>query len=84
MAHERTAQLSASPPMFQSRFLDFFTRVHPAVPAIVYLPVVAACIWFGIDRGLATGTTILLTIGGIVIWTPTEYWLQRLVFPWEP
>jgi hypothetical protein len=51
MAHERTAQLSASPPMFQSRFLDFFTRVHPAVPAIVYIPVVAACIWLGSTAG---------------------------------
>src|SRR5262245_26003752 len=61
MSQERTTQLSASPPMFKSRFLDFFTRVHPAVPAIVYVPVVAVCIWLGVDRGLSTGTTILLT-----------------------
>lgn len=84
MAHERTEQLSASPPMFRSRFLEFFTRVHPAVPAVVYVPVVAACIWLGVDRGLSTGTTILLTIVGFVIWTPTEYWLHRLVFHWQP
>src|SRR5262245_65252619 len=79
MAHERTAELSASPPMFQSRFLDYFTRVHPIVPAIVYIPVVAVCIWLGADQGLSTGTTILLTFLGVVIWTPTEYWLHRLV-----
>ncbi|MGA8926292.1 MAG: fatty acid hydroxylase, partial [Solirubrobacterales bacterium] len=84
MAHERTSELSASPPMFESRFLDFFSRVHPAVPAIVFIPVVAAGIWLGIDRGLAVGTTILLFGVGVAIWTLTEYWLHRLVFHWQP
>ena len=84
MAHERTSELSASPPMFESRFLDFFSRVHPAVPAIVFIPVVVAGIWLGIDRGLAVGTTILLFGVGVAIWTLTEYWLHRLVFHWQP
>jgi dihydroceramide fatty acyl 2-hydroxylase len=84
MAHERTAQLSASPPMFESLFLDFFSRVHPAVPAIVFVPVVVAGIWVGIDRGLAVGTAALLFLIGIAIWTLTEYWLHRLLFHWEP
>jgi len=84
MAHERTAELSASPPMFESRFLDFFSRVHPAVPAIVFIPVVVAGIWLGIDRGLAVWTTVLLFLAGIGIWTLTEYWLHRLLFHWQP
>src|SRR6185295_11389121 len=84
MAHERTAELSASPPMFESRFLDFFSRVHPAVPAIVFIPVVVAGIWVGIDRGLAVWTTVLLFLAGIGIWTLTEYWLHRLLFHWQP
>jgi dihydroceramide fatty acyl 2-hydroxylase len=84
MSHERTAQLSASPPMFESRFLDFFSRVHPSVPAIVFVPVVVAGVWLGIGRGLAAGTTVLLFAVGIGIWTLTEYWLHRLFFHWEP
>jgi dihydroceramide fatty acyl 2-hydroxylase len=84
MSHERTAQLSASPQMFESRFLDFFSRVHPSVPAIVFVPVVVAGVWLGIDRGLAAGTTILLFAVGMGIWTLTEYWLHRLLFHWEP
>jgi dihydroceramide fatty acyl 2-hydroxylase len=84
MAHERTAQLSASPPMFESRLLDFFSRVHPSVPAIVFVPVVVAGVWLGIDRGLGAGTTILFLAVGIGIWTLTEYWLHRLLFHWEP
>ena len=70
--------------MFESRFLDFFSRVHPAIPAIVFLPVVVGGIWLGIDRGLSAGMTALLFGAGIAIWTLTEYWLHRLVFHWEP
>ena len=84
MAQERTDRLSASPPMFQSRFLDFFTRVHPIVPALIYVPVVGVCVWLGLDDGLSAGTTALLVLAGLVIWTPTEYWLHRLVFHWQP
>jgi hypothetical protein len=84
MAHERTARLADSPPMFESRFLDFFSRVHPAVPAIVFVPVVVGGIWLGIDRGESVGSTVLLFLAGIAIWTLTEYWLHRLVFHWQP
>src|SRR5947208_12054757 len=84
MAHERTTQLSASPPMFESRFLDFFSRVHPAVPAIIFVPVVIGGVWLGIDRGLGAGTAALMFFAGIAIWTLTEYWLHRLLFHWEP
>jgi dihydroceramide fatty acyl 2-hydroxylase len=81
---QRTSQLSASPPMFESRLLDFFSRVHPAVPAIVFVPVVVGGVWLGIDRGLAAWSTVLLFCAGIAIWTLTEYWLHRLFFHWEP
>src|SRR5687767_12619848 len=84
VSKERTNQLAASPPMFESRFLDFFTRVHPAMPAMVFGPVVALGIWLGIDRGLSSGTAALLFGAGLLIWTPTEYWLHRLVFHWKP
>ena len=84
MAHERTAQLSASPPLFESRLLDFFSRIHPAIPAIVFIPVVIGGIWLAIDRGLGAGIAALLVLAGIAIWTLTEYWLHRLLFHWEP
>ena len=52
-AHDRTEKLSASPPLFKSEFLNFFSRVHPAIPAIVFVPVVVAMEWLGADRGYA-------------------------------
>lgn len=84
MAPERTARLSASPPLFRNRFFDFFSRIHPAVPAIIYVPVIVALIWLGADRGYGAGEIVLLVGGGLLLWTLTEYWLHRLVFHWEP
>jgi dihydroceramide fatty acyl 2-hydroxylase len=84
MAHERTARLSASPPLFQNRFLDFFSRIHPAVPAIIFVPVVAAGIVHGANRGLGAAETVLLVLAGLAFWTLAEYWLHRKLFHWEP
>jgi dihydroceramide fatty acyl 2-hydroxylase len=84
MAHERTARLSASPPLFQNRLLDFFSRIHPSLPAIIFLPVVVAGVWLGVDGGYGAAHIGLLVALGLVIWTLTEYWLHRLVFHWEP
>jgi sterol desaturase/sphingolipid hydroxylase (fatty acid hydroxylase superfamily) len=83
-AHNRTDELSASPELFESAFLNFFSRVHPAIPAIVFIPVIVAMEWLGADDGLAAWQLAVLTLGGIGIWTLTEYWLHRLVFHWEP
>jgi sterol desaturase/sphingolipid hydroxylase (fatty acid hydroxylase superfamily) len=58
--------------------------VHPAIPAIVFVPVVVVMEWLGADRGLGGLQLALLSLGGIGIWTLTEYWLHRLVFHWEP
>lgn len=84
MSQERTARLSASPPLFDSRFLDFFSRVHPSIPAILFVPVVVAGAWLGLDRGYDVLQTAGLFLAGLLIWTLTEYWLHRLVFHWEP
>jgi sterol desaturase/sphingolipid hydroxylase (fatty acid hydroxylase superfamily) len=84
MAHERTARLSASPPLFKSRFLDFFSRVHPVVPLLIFGPVVVALIMFGSRDGQGPLEIVGLTFGGLAFWTLAEYWLHRKVFHWDP
>ena len=69
--------------MFESDFLDFFTRVHPVVPVLLYLPVISILAVTGIERDGA-GPTIGLIIAGYAFWTLTEYWLHRVVFHFEP
>src|SRR2546423_6838025 len=81
---QRTEQLAASPQLFDSAFLNFFSRVHPSIPAIVFIPVAVAMEWLGADRGYGALQLIALTIGGLGIWTLTEYWLHPLLFHWEP
>jgi dihydroceramide fatty acyl 2-hydroxylase len=83
-AQARTHQLAASPPLFDSAFLNFFSRVHPSIPAIVFIPAVVGAEWLGADRSLGALALIALTVGGLAIWTLTEYWLHRLLFHWEP
>jgi dihydroceramide fatty acyl 2-hydroxylase len=84
MSPERSARLNASPPLFESKFLDFFSRIHPSVPALIFGPVVVAGVWLGADGGYSAGKLALLVVLGLFIWTLTEYWLHRLVFHWEP
>ncbi len=84
MAHEPTARLNASPPLFQNRFLDFFSRIHPVVPALIFLPMIAALIVFGARDGQGALEIVALVAGGLAIWTLSEYWLHRKLFHWEP
>ena len=76
---DRTEQLKASPPLFESPLLDRFTRVHPVVPLLIYVPVILALALTGAERVGAT-TTLGLLLGGYAVWTLTEYWLHRVVF----
>jgi sterol desaturase/sphingolipid hydroxylase (fatty acid hydroxylase superfamily) len=82
--HDRTGKLAASPQLFESEFLNFFSRVHPAIPALIFLPVVVTTEWLAAAGGLPAWELALLSLGGVGIWTLTEYWLHRLVFHWEP
>ena len=84
MAPERTQTLSASPPLFESRFLDFFSRVHPSIPAVVFVPVIVVCFAMGIQGGASVLVSFGLVAAGLLTWTFAEYWLHRLVFHWEP
>ena len=84
MSSDRTAALSASPPLFRSRFLDFFSRIHPVVPALIYIPAIVALIVLGSRDGQGGGEIALLVLAGIALWTLAEYWLHRLVFHWDP
>ena len=79
----RTDALKASPPMFESRLLDFFTRVHPAVPAVLFAPAIALLAVVGMGRA-GVGPALAWALGGYAVWTLTEYWLHRVVFHLEP
>ncbi len=80
---QRTEELKASPPMFDSPLLDRFTRVHPAVPVALFVPVVLWLAVAGFERAGAF-EAVAWVAGGYLFWTLTEYWLHRTVFHFEP
>jgi len=78
----RSDVLKASPPMFASPLLDRFTRVHPAVPVVLFAPAITWLAVLGIGRN--GWLALALMAAGYVFWTLTEYWLHRIVFHYEP
>jgi sterol desaturase/sphingolipid hydroxylase (fatty acid hydroxylase superfamily) len=79
----RTDVLRASPPMFESRLLDAFSRVHPTVPILVFAPAIVALAAWELSFAGALSLLGLLALGYLG-WTLFEYWLHRLVFHFEP
>lgn len=79
----RTEVLRASPTMFDTRWLDKLSRVHPSVPPIIFVPTILALLVIGFIDGVGAWAVAYL-VGGYLFWTLTEYWLHRIVFHFEP
>ena len=71
--------------MFESDFMELFSRVHPVTPLVLYLPVVGYMLYVSLERQnlpiLAIAGLFLL---GILLWTLLEYLIHRYVFHYEP
>src|SRR5215210_7207133 len=85
MDARRSELLKASPRMFDSDLLDKLSRVHPAVPVIIYVPEIAVLLWLAVDAGGASALGLVgLFLGGYLLWTLSEYWIHRVIFHFEP
>ena len=69
--------------MFDSDLLDKLSRVHPAVPPILFVPVIVVLLVEGFLHGAGALTAVWI-LCGYLFWTLTEYWLHRIVFHFEP
>src|SRR5271157_3261346 len=76
-------RLRASPPMFESRTLDALSRVHPAVPVLIFVPAIALLTAWALES-LNVAELIGFAAAGYALWTLFEYWLHRVVFHFEP
>lgn len=71
--------------LFKSNFLEMFSHVHPSVPLIVYIPVMAYFLYRASnDTALTGGSIVGLFLAGLFFWTLAEYLLHRFVFHYEP
>jgi sterol desaturase/sphingolipid hydroxylase (fatty acid hydroxylase superfamily) len=79
----RTDVLRASPPMFRQAWLDRLSRVHPAVPPLIFVPAIVVLTVLALG-GQSVGATVLGALGGYFAWTVSEYWIHRAIFHFEP
>jgi 4-hydroxysphinganine ceramide fatty acyl 2-hydroxylase len=71
--------------MFESDFMEFFSRVHPVVPLALYLPVVGYMLYVSLwRRQLSFVAVAALFLLGILLWTLIEYLIHRYIFHYEP
>ena len=79
----RSEVLRASPRMFESDLLDKLSRVHPAVPPILFGPAIVFMVVEGLVKGSGWATLGWIA-GGYAFWTLSEYWIHRVIFHFEP
>jgi sterol desaturase/sphingolipid hydroxylase (fatty acid hydroxylase superfamily) len=71
--------------MFENPLLELASRVHPAVPPLLYLPVITICLVLAIGReNLGVPSVVGVFLLGLVFWSLAEYLLHRFVFHFEP
>ncbi len=69
--------------MFESDFLERFSRIHPATPFVVWIPIGAFSLGSSVVRHELGLPAIAATFAaGILFWTIAEYFLHRYVFHW--
>ena len=59
----RTDVLRASPPMFDSKVLDALSRVHPAIPVIIFLPAIVVLAAWALS-GTSALVAVALAVAG--------------------
>ena len=71
--------------MFESDFMEFFSRVHPATPLILYLPVIGFMLYVAHLAGRIPVVVVAgLFLLGMLLWTLLEYLIHRYIFHYEP
>lgn len=64
--------------------LERLTRVHPAVPSVLFLPVIMAMLWRFASDDAPLGGMLIAVLAGLVSWTLTEYTIHRGLFHLRP
>jgi sterol desaturase/sphingolipid hydroxylase (fatty acid hydroxylase superfamily) len=67
--------------MFESDFMEAFSRVHYTVPLFIYIPVILVMLYLSVAvYTISLLNIFVLIIGGIFAWSLAEYLLHRFVF----
>jgi sterol desaturase/sphingolipid hydroxylase (fatty acid hydroxylase superfamily) len=80
MAKKYVSNKDVSVRIFRSDVLEWFTHVHPLLPHVLYVPLIAVMLYVSAANGVAPGRIALLFLGGVMLWTIAEYFVHRFAF----
>ena len=71
--------------MFESNFIEWFSRIHPATPFVFWVPVLVYLLVRTnlLQHEVTASASAGLVVGGILFWSITEYVLHRYVFHFQ-
>ena len=70
--------------MFENKIMEAMSRVHPAVPLIIYLPLVTYFLYLSISTYSVSFVNIFfLVVAGIFVWSFIEYVLHKYIFHFD-
>ena len=64
--------------------MDSLSKVHYTVPLYIFIPAILFFIYNSFSNGIGALSFVLYFLGGLIIWTITEYFLHRFVFHYHP
>ncbi len=70
-------------PLFKNPVLEYFSHINPITPVIVFVPVIILTAYLGMQE-ITVPAFIFTFIGGILLWTITEYTIHRWAFHFHP
>lgn len=70
--------------IFKSNFLELFSKVHFAVPLIIYVPLIGYLIYKAFLNQISVPDFLIFFMSGLLVWTITEYLLHRFIFHYQP
>jgi hypothetical protein len=66
--------------MFRSDLIEGLSHVHPLVPHVLFLPLIALMLTLAVRRGQPIGQIALLFAAGLLAWSLVEYVIHRFLF----
>lgn len=70
--------------MFENELLELFSKTHPALPFVFWVPIGVALPVYALLTGLVPGRTLLgVAALGALGWQLTEYFVHKTFFHWQ-
>ena len=70
--------------MFKWDIIEALSKTHWTLPIFVYVPIISYFLYLGFSNDLSLGSSALMFLLGVFVWTFAEYFMHRFVFHYEP